>query len=165
MILSMRKQGLVLLFVCLLGFGFGFLYDILRLYRRGFKTPAVLCMAEDFIYWVFAALTVFGLLLGINYGEVRLYTVLGFMGGMVFYYLKVSPIFTGLSLRLLRAVKRRLLKASAPFLKAGNNIKLWLKKKAVWVIIYLWHRFKPICAVGRRFKRKPKIKKTKRKKT
>ncbi len=137
MILSMKEQGLIFVFVCLLGFGFGFLYDIFRIYRKCFKTPALLCAAEDFIFWVLAAFTVFYFLLGLNYGGVRLYMVLGFMGGMILYYLTVSPRFMLLSLTVLKLLKNRILTVLNPLFRAADYIKIHLKKPAKKLISHI----------------------------
>ncbi|MCD8157363.1 MAG: spore cortex biosynthesis protein YabQ, partial [Clostridiales bacterium] len=128
MILSMKAQGLIFAFVCLLGFGFGFLYDFIRLFEGIFERLPLVRSAADFIYWVFASAAVFYFLLGINYGEVRLYMVLGFMGGMTCYYLTLSSSVMNVFAAVLKVVKKGLIRILKPFYIIGNILKLWLKK-------------------------------------
>lgn len=92
MILPMKEQGLVFLLICAAGFVFGGIYDLFRVFRRVFGGFFVLDLAEDFLYWAFAAFFLFYVLLGINFGEVRLYMILGFIGGMILYYNTLSDM-------------------------------------------------------------------------
>ncbi|MCD8216205.1 MAG: spore cortex biosynthesis protein YabQ [Clostridiales bacterium] len=162
MILSMREQGLIFAFICLLGFGFGFLYDLLRILREAFGTLRPLSMAEDFIYWVFAAFAVFYFLLGVNYGDIRLYMVLDFIGGMVLYYLTLSPSVVGISVFAVRKVKAAVLWVLKPVFIIVNIIKLWLKKREMWVIIRIRPMAKKVKNVKKLFALRGRLKRKKK---
>ncbi|WP_217596988.1 spore cortex biosynthesis protein YabQ [Cohnella sp. GbtcB17] len=70
----------------LCGLGMGTVFDIyraaaVRLHFRRWLLPVI-----DLLYWVAATLIVFRILLGINYGEVRLYVFLGIGIGVCAYF-------------------------------------------------------------------------------
>lgn len=106
MILPMREQGLVFLMICGMGFVFGGIYDLLRTLFRFLKFMGLLSIVWDFLYWVFAAFFLFTVMLGINYGEIRIYMVLGFIGGMTVYYKTLSEFFVRYIEKALYIIKR-----------------------------------------------------------
>ncbi len=145
MILSMNEQGLIFLFMGVLGFFFGIIYDIFRLLRFGIKV-SLICYIEDFLFWVAASFFVLGSLVTINFGEVRAYMIFGFFGGMALYFiilsdivmsfvLKSAALFAKILMSIGRAVMFPLKKLFSPFIKLINLIKLLLKKRAKCGII------------------------------
>ncbi|MCC8013873.1 MAG: spore cortex biosynthesis protein YabQ, partial [Eubacterium sp.] len=103
MILPMKEQGLLFLFICFSGFCFGFVYDVLRLCRRCFHCGCLFGLVSDLVFWLCAFAAVFWFLLGVNYGEVRIYMVLGLIGGMVVNYNSLSGLFIYYSEKALKA--------------------------------------------------------------
>lgn len=170
MILPMKEQGLLFLFICLLGGCFGFLYDILRILRQCLKAGFILCSLGDLLFWLFAAFTMFYLLLGINYAEIRIYMVLGFVGGMAVYYNSLSGIFLSLAAKVTRFLKKLLKAVFKPvyiiFVRPVKLIKLRLKNSLSCGIIRIsTYVKKSTFPTGRRFKwKKTKIKKQRKKK-
>ncbi len=141
MILSMKEQGLIFLFICAVGFSSGAVYDIFRIFRRIIGHISPICYIEDFLFWVLASFFVLGTLITINYGELRAYMLIGYFGGMILYFTFLSDIIVGGILRFFHAVSGILRKISdivirplrfvlRPISKAVNLIKLLLKKKA-----------------------------------
>ncbi|MCD7855713.1 MAG: hypothetical protein LUG66_08895 [Clostridiales bacterium] len=167
MILPMKEQGLLFLFICFSGFCFGFVYDVLRLFRRCFHCGGFFGLVSDLVFWVCAFAAVFWFLLGVNYGEVRIYMVLGFMVGMVVYYNSLSGYFIFYSEKALKVIKRLLKLILSPVVKAllkpVKFINLRLKKYAKCGIIAVRKFFKVFFApFGRCFKRKTQKKQRKK---
>lgn len=85
-----EEQGKIFLITVAIGGLAGFLYDVYRVVRvrnnlRGW--PGAL---GDLLFWAVATAVVFLLLLQTNQGELRLYVVLGLLGGALLYFSSMS---------------------------------------------------------------------------
>jgi spore cortex biosynthesis protein YabQ len=69
-----------------------FLYDAIRILRRIVRHSSMMICAEDFLYWILIAGLSFEVLYYYNWGELRGFFFVAVLAGMVFYYLKISPI-------------------------------------------------------------------------
>lgn len=70
----------------LCGLGMGTVFDIYRAAATRLRFRRWLLPAIDLLYWIAATLIVFRILLGVNYGEVRLYVFLGIGIGVCAYF-------------------------------------------------------------------------------
>nr|WP_286672600.1 spore cortex biosynthesis protein YabQ [Cohnella hashimotonis] len=70
----------------LCGLGMGTVFDIYRAAAARLRFRRWLLPLFDLLYWVAATLIVFRILLGVNYGEVRLYVFLGIGIGVCAYF-------------------------------------------------------------------------------
>ncbi|MBM6829858.1 spore cortex biosynthesis protein YabQ [Anaerotignum lactatifermentans] len=91
MILSISGQAQLFLLSIALGGAMGWIYDGLRLFRRMMPHGRVLVQTEDALYWLFLAPAVFWVLLKENSGELRFFIFLGLGGGLLLYFLVLSP--------------------------------------------------------------------------
>ncbi len=68
-------------------------YDMLRIFRRVCPHGVIWIAVEDFFYWLFSSIVIFGVLLKENNGIFRWFFVAGMLLGMVVYYLCVGRYF------------------------------------------------------------------------
>lgn len=97
MIISFSGQSMIFFMTVFFGIVMGVLYDLIRVIRRIIPHAGFFVQAEDLIYCASMALLVFYVMLNRNYGEVRFFSILGIIIGLVLYYSTVSkPILNGL---------------------------------------------------------------------
>jgi spore cortex biosynthesis protein YabQ len=75
------------------GLELAFFYDIIAVFRNMVTHKNIFIYAEDFLYWMFCALFVFGRLYEIGNGQMRWYMALGIGIGMLAYKLTISRYF------------------------------------------------------------------------
>lgn len=92
MILSISAQAELFLLTIVLGGIMGLIYDGLRLFRRMLPHRKWWVQAEDGMYWLLLAPAVFWVLLKENSGELRFFIFLGLGGGLLLYFLVLSPL-------------------------------------------------------------------------
>lgn len=82
------------LFLLSIGFGFllGILYDVLRTVRLVISNSRGFVLFMDLLYSVFCTFLNFCFILAFDYGEVRLYTVVGEILGWLIYYFSFGTI-------------------------------------------------------------------------
>ena len=113
MILSMADQVYTFLYVAGIGFAVGFFYDFLRLFRKFVKHSAALCNIQDAVYWMLVLVFTFYFMLNRFYGEIRLFSVLGFFLGMILYFATISRAV----LSVLSLIWRFIAKVLSAFIK------------------------------------------------
>ena len=84
-----EAQVMALLGAFLLGCCIGFLYDVLRIFRVRCRWRP-LTGVFDILFWVFSVPMVFFHALTIGDGTVRIYMLLGIVGGVSLYFLLLS---------------------------------------------------------------------------
>ncbi|MCL2049630.1 MAG: spore cortex biosynthesis protein YabQ [Defluviitaleaceae bacterium] len=94
MILSMSGQAQLFLWTVLVGAVIGLFYDCFRILRRVVPLLALpfAVYLEDFIFWVAATGGTFYFMLNQNYGEIRVFSVLGAGLGAVLYFVTISRL-------------------------------------------------------------------------
>jgi spore cortex biosynthesis protein YabQ len=88
----MAAQTRLFFYTVALGAATGVIYDLLRLFRRRVRHPFILVNIEDGFYWVLVSVLMFYFMLNRNFGEIRLFSVIGFFTGMTLYFLTVSRL-------------------------------------------------------------------------
>ncbi len=78
------------------GLFIGLVYEALRLVRRVFRAGKWLTALLDILFWAIAALVAALALFLINGGNLRLYSVCGFLLGALMFIFGVSPLVTAL---------------------------------------------------------------------
>jgi len=71
--------------------GMAFIYDIFRIFRKLVKHTAFFVYLEDVIYWIIVSFAMFYFMLSQNYGEIRIFTIIGAAIGAVLYLAILSP--------------------------------------------------------------------------
>lgn len=83
----------------------GILFDIFRILRKSFQTPDIITYIEDSLFWILAGLTTLIILFRFNDGELRLYTFLGIILGVLVYMLTLSKLFIKINVTIITFLK------------------------------------------------------------
>lgn len=94
----------VFLKVIVLGAACGFLYDILRIFRRVRTRGYVLTGIEDLLYWMVSAVIMFIFIYKKNGGTVRAYIILGMAAGMLLYEIVLGRFIVKYLSRVLKKI-------------------------------------------------------------
>ncbi|MEA5084051.1 MAG: spore cortex biosynthesis protein YabQ [Lachnospiraceae bacterium] len=105
MILSLSYQAKLFITTVVWGFILAFFYDAIKVLRIAVKHKKLLVHIEDALYWVTVIFVVFFVLLGVSFGEIRVFCVAGVFLGMALYFSAVSPLFLMVSEMVVNAVK------------------------------------------------------------
>ena len=82
----------------------GLCFDIYRVLRALWRPGPVWTRVGDFLFWLFAFCLLFSLLLIGNWGEMRLYVVVGWALGVFLYHRLLSRSIVSIWFRLFSAV-------------------------------------------------------------
>lgn len=69
----------------------GVVFDVMRVFRTGLQARGGLTSVFDVVYWIVVTPLTIALLLHTNWGELRLYTFIGIVGGWMLYFSLASP--------------------------------------------------------------------------
>lgn len=105
-ILSMSNQALVFLTTVIIGVFIGFVYDLFRVLRKVIHHSNLMTYLEDLVYWIFVSLIMFYVMLNKNYGEIRVFSILGAFLGMILYFLTLGRLFMAASLTIIDFIKK-----------------------------------------------------------
>jgi spore cortex biosynthesis protein YabQ len=83
----------------------GILYDTYRTFERMYKMQKWLIWICDLLFWISAIFLVFGTLLRVNEGIVRIYIFLGLGIGTILYLLTFREIYGKLLHRMIKIVR------------------------------------------------------------
>ena len=153
----MSGQAWLFLSTVILGVAIGFFYDIFRILRKTTPHLALLVQLEDFFFWIIVTGGMFYFMLSTNFGEIRPFSILGAVVGMVIYLSTVSQYVVRASVAVVNYLKR-------VFAAAFRIITLPIRYIWAWVSPYLYKFASKRRADIRRTARygKVKIKKTTR---
>lgn len=98
------SQVQLFLIIVLAGTFLGVFFDGYRVLRGVFRPRIFLTHLLDLLYWLLATLFVFGLLLLINWGEVRFYVFIALAAGAVLYYRFFSRLVMHLFIHTIRGI-------------------------------------------------------------
>lgn len=108
-------QELVFLLISFaLGEGLVMLYDVFRIFRKVVPHGVIWISVEDVLYWIVAALLIFGMIFQENDGLIRGFAIGGILLGMLFFNHFVSPFLirgiSGILKKILEILKKGLKK-------------------------------------------------------
>lgn len=108
-------QELVFLLISFaLGEGLVILYDVFRIFRKVVPHGVIWISVEDVLYWIVAALLIFGMIFQENDGLIRGFAIGGILLGMLFFNHFVSPFLirsiSGILKKILEILKKGLKK-------------------------------------------------------
>ncbi|MCL1884989.1 MAG: spore cortex biosynthesis protein YabQ [Defluviitaleaceae bacterium] len=91
-ILSMNSQAWLFLSTVLAGVVIGLFYDVMRIFRRTvpFLKKSFAVQLEDLFFWIAVTCGMFYFMLNRNFGEIRLFSMIGAAIGFALYYATVS---------------------------------------------------------------------------
>jgi len=90
MILSMTGQAWLFLSTIVVGAAIGLFYDAFRVLRKTARHNGLAVQLEDLIFWLAATGLTFYYMLHRNYGEIRLFSLVGVAVGALLYFATVS---------------------------------------------------------------------------
>lgn len=93
MILSMTEQARLFLVLVAAGMAAGLVYDFVRVLRRLVRHSLFMIQAEDLIYWLVFTVFIMMILLWENNGELRVFSVVAPVLGMIIYFGALSEFF------------------------------------------------------------------------
>lgn len=108
-------QELVFLLISFaLGEGLVMLYDVFRIFRKVVPHGVIWISVEDVLYWIVAAMLIFGMIFQENDGLIRGFAIGGILLGMLFFNHFVSPFLirsiSGILKKILEILKKGLKK-------------------------------------------------------
>lgn len=99
-------EALLFLCSCLLGVGFGVVYDGFRVLRLFLPSGEKIVFVEDGLFFLIITVANFLFFLSRTYGELRLFLIIGELLGFLIYYLTAGRAVYFLMLHLSRGIKR-----------------------------------------------------------
>ena len=106
MILSMEGQAWLFFSTVLVGGAVGLFYDFFRVLRRTAPHKRWVVQCEDMLFWLAVTVLVFYYMLHRNYGEIRLFALLGMALGGALYFTTVSYFIVKISVVVVEYIKR-----------------------------------------------------------
>jgi len=106
MILSMPDQAWLFLSTVVAGMVIGLFYDVFRIIRKTTPHREWVVQLEDVLFWVIATGAMFYFMLQRNFGEIRVFSLLGTAIGAVLYMATFSPLVLKISVVVIDFVKR-----------------------------------------------------------
>lgn len=103
---SIREQVLAFLWMVAAGSLIGFLFDFYRVLRGRLRPGPRGTFLGDLSFWLLSTVLVFAFMLRSNFGDFRLYVLLGVLAGAYLYHLLLSHVVIRLWVAIWRAVGR-----------------------------------------------------------
>lgn len=103
---SAAQQLITLGWMVVTGAGVGLVFDLYRVARGLIRPRWLLTALGDGLFWLFVAAFTYGVLLKVNFGEVRSFIFFGILLGLWLYYRLLSPLVIKLSLQFLGVAGR-----------------------------------------------------------
>lgn len=101
-----NEQAYIFLIFIFVGFIIGIIFDLFRVLRKSFKTNDIITYIEDIIFWVIAGAIILYAIFKFNYGQIRLYMLLGIILGGMLYLLVFSNLFIKVMVYLINIIKK-----------------------------------------------------------
>ncbi|KMT22045.1 spore cortex biosynthesis protein YabQ [Clostridium cylindrosporum] len=101
MILSIETQLGYFFSTIIAGVLVGVMFDIYRIIRGISPPNKIMAAFSDILFWILQSIVVFVFLMATNNGELRYYTFVGIIVGLLFYFKFISKIFKIILIRIL----------------------------------------------------------------
>lgn len=140
----LSKQAIAFLWAVVLGGGLGAVYDWFRVGRILKKKASLTVFLEDLLFSLIAALSTAYCFTLINYGQVRLFLLVGEVAGFLLYYNTVGALVAlqaRLLARLLHRIRAVLMRIGRYFTNKIKKIMNILKKP--FIFLKEWCRMLP----------------------
>lgn len=132
--LRLDLQFYAFFMVVLCGALLGLLFDFLRVIVRRCRLGLVASAAADLLYWGVATVALSGALFYGNWGELRLYVLVGLLLGILLYWYLASPFMTWLFDLFLRVIEWMIHTVEWLFLKLVWSPLVWLSNLLLGVL-------------------------------
>jgi len=127
MILSMAGQAWLFLSTVLVGAAIGLFYDVFRIFRKTARHSTLAVQLEDLFFWVAATGLTFYYMLHRNYGEIRVFALVGVGIGLVLYLATISRLVLFIFVAIVNYLKRVVAVAFKIILIPLKLIFSWLR--------------------------------------
>lgn len=122
-------EAMLFLYAALTGAFLMLIYDFLRLFRRVCPHGLVWIAIEDFLYWIFSAIVIFGVLLVENDGIFRWFFALGMLLGMAAFHICVGRYFVVMMAAVLNKILDMVKRGVGRFLAVLRRLDVFLSKR------------------------------------
>ncbi len=119
--MSLAGQTYAFLMTILAGGIVGFLFDAYRVLRSAFRPRQLATALTDLLYWIVVTPIVFAMLLAGNWGELRLYVLIGLGIGLLLYFQALSSLVIWALAGLFRGI--------------GQSCRRWFLGCSKWSLI------------------------------
>lgn len=110
MSLFVTDQVMTFFLTVILGGLLALCYDVLRILRRLVHHKNWVINMEDFFYFVLSGCFIFYILFHKNYGEIRVFSLIGALIGIILYYATISPFIVSVGTGVLTWIAKLLLR-------------------------------------------------------
>ena len=86
------------------------IFDIFRSIRKSMRTGNKITTIEDVIFWIIISIIIIFEILYFNYGELRLYILLGLITGSAIYLITASKYVIKVNTKIFTEIKKLVLK-------------------------------------------------------
>lgn len=121
---DLTGQAITFLLTGLAGFAFGLVYDGFRIFRKMLHHNPILTAIEDVLFWVLSTLLLFTLLVHINFGQVRFFTLLGVALGIILYLCTLSRIILPFGTKCATAIRKTAGRAKRGLHRGAKCVKM-----------------------------------------
>lgn len=83
----------------------GLFFDIFRIFRRSFKTSDLVTYLQDTIFWICTGIFILFILFEFNNGQIRSYTIIGLVVGIIVYMFTISKYFIKINVKIITFFK------------------------------------------------------------
>lgn len=111
MVMTVQSQIYSFLVTVYGGLIIAFIYDIYRVFRQILKPKKVLSSIGDIIFWAVGTIVMLFFMYVSNYVEIRFYSFLGFITGILLYNVLLSRFISDLLLKIYKFAANIILKA------------------------------------------------------
>lgn len=101
----LNQANLFIVFV-INGIIIGLLFDIFRILRKSFKTPDIVTVIEDILFWILTGIIILYSIFVFNNGEIRFFMFIGIFLGAGFYMLLISNYIIKISVKVILIIKK-----------------------------------------------------------
>lgn len=102
----MPGQAWLFLSTLIAGMAIGLFYDFFRIARKVIPHAGWVVQLQDLLFWVAATIGVFYFMLLRNFGEIRMFAILGVVIGAVLYFYTISKPVLKVSVTVVNFIKR-----------------------------------------------------------
>jgi len=127
MILSMAGQAWLFLSTLMVGAAIGLFYDVFRIFRKTARHSTLAVQLEDLLFWVAATGLTFYYMLHRNYGEIRVFAVVGVGIGLTLYLATISRLVVKIFVEIINYIKKVVAVAVKIILIPLKLVLSWLR--------------------------------------
>ncbi len=110
------------------GIFIGIIFDFFRALRKTFKTADIVTYIEDIIFWIVSGILSITFIFIFNQGQIRSYTIIGIILGIILYILLFSRIIMILLTKILGYTKSTMISIFKPFTYIFKGINKIFKR-------------------------------------